>query len=1537
MTTNRKAPERDALEHVVKAIDKTAHLEVKFINSVKGRGVFAKSHFEKGNFVVEYRGQLIKSEESQRRRRVYHSQCAVFLFDFYWQERLWCIDAAQEDGSLGRLVNDENIRPNCKMKKLIVEGKPHLCLFALRNIIPGEEITYNYGGTDWPWRNKIEEEPVETMSPAVEAPETSPQLLEAPETSPQLAVLSSVSEKKIEEEPVETMSPAVEAPETSPQLLEAPETSPQLAVLSSVSEKKIKEEPVETMSPAVEAPETSQQLAVLSSVSKKKIGKKRLMTKSAAVEAPKTSQPPAVLSTVSKKKIGKKRLMTKSAAVEAPKTSQPLAVLSTVSKKKIKEEPVETMSPAVEAPETSQQLAVLSSVSKKKIGKKRLMTKSAAVEAPKTSQPPAVLSTVSKKKIGKKRLMTKSAAVEAPKTSQPLAVLSTVSKKKIGKKRLMTKSAAVEAPKTSQPLAVLSTVSKKKIEEEPVETMSPAVEAPETSPQLLEAPETSPQLAVLSSVSEKKIKEEPVETMSPAVEAPETSQQLAVLSSVSKKKIGKKRLMTKSAAVEAPKTSQPPAVLSTVSKKKIGKKRLMTKSAAVEAPKTSQPLAVLSTVSKKKIGKKRLMTKSAAVEAPKTSQPPAVLSTVSEKKIEEEPVVTNSTAVEAPQTSQQPAVLSSVSKKKIGEKRTVIESGLADRYETPEHCGLLSPKKKRCNLIQESSDQDQPYVPKLRRTKSIQINRQTDFDSYELFETSDESEEEYVPDTSEDSSDETDTSEVFETSNQKKITLRGRSLVRKGSALKRKRHHSRSVSCCRTHSFGGQSSETSYTEDPHGSSTLVCPDSTTSPTSDVADDLLTVPAVCKKEDGSRQYNKKQYCLYCKKGFIKMARHLERAHKNEKEVAQAGSFPKGSKQRRLHLEHLRNRGNFAHNSEVLNTGVGKLVPRKQPKDDSKPRDFDHCIYCQGYFTKKVMWRHMMICKFKPSGPTKPGKTRVQALCAFAVPPPPGVKAEFWKVLNHMIQDDVYFAVKSDVWIMEYGVHLHNKHGYDVGKHEYIRQKMRELGRLLICSRKTTPLKTIEDHMKPENFMHVVQAVQLVAGFVSESSTYKRPSLALKIGHSLVKISLLLEARASMQNNQPAAKDARRFRSVYEARWNELISAASLRTMHESKWNVPQLIPFTKDVQKLHSYLDMQQEQFYNELSSEPSKNTWVHLTKITLTQVMMFNRRRTGEVSKMPLSTYFAPNPVDLQEDVGMALSELEKKLCQHFRRLEIRGKRGRKVPVLLTPEMQRSLDLLVAKRLECGILKENGYLFARPSVLTCYRGSDCIRDFAKVCGIANYTSLTSTKLRKQTGTLSQVLNLSNTELDQLANFLGHDVRVHRQFYRLPEGTLQLAKISKVLLALEQGRLAEFKGKGLDDITIGPEESVNLDSDHEAQENVDSDTEVQRESDTQVQKRTQSVLRLNERESSSDGDDRRKSVQKKKSKTIHKPQKRRPWETEEIAAVEKHMRNFILTCNVPRKCDCDKCLKSEPVALKNRDWKALKFYIKNRITALKRKM
>ncbi|TRY90792.1 hypothetical protein DNTS_000690 [Danionella cerebrum] len=67
------------------------------------------------------------------------------------------------------------------------------------------------------------------------------------------------------------------------------------------------------------------------------------------------------------------------------------------------------------------------------------------------------------------------------------------------------------------------------------------------------------------------------------------------------------------------------------------------------------------------------------------------------------------------------------------------------------------------------------------------------------------------------------------------------------------------------------------------------------------------------------------------------------------------------------------------------------------------------------------------------------------------------------------------------------------------------------------------------------------------------------------------------------------------------------------------------------------------------------------------------------------------------------------------------------------------------------------------------------------------------------------------------------------------------------------------------------------------------------------------------------------------------QKRVPWQKSEVMAVERQMNKFIRSCTVPTKRDCEKCLRAEPETLSNRNWKNLKFYVYNRITALKKKM
>lgn len=52
--------------------------------------------------------------------------------------------------------------------------------------------------------------------------------------------------------------------------------------------------------------------------------------------------------------------------------------------------------------------------------------------------------------------------------------------------------------------------------------------------------------------------------------------------------------------------------------------------------------------------------------------------------------------------------------------------------------------------------------------------------------------------------------------------------------------------------------------------------------------------------------------------------------------------------------------------------------------------------------------------------------------------------------------------------------------------------------------------------------------------------------------------------------------------------------------------------------------------------------------------------------------------------------------------------------------------------------------------------------------------------------------------------------------------------------------------------------------------------------------------------------------------------RSKWTGDEVKAVERHLLNFITSCRIPGKKDCDSCLQAKPVALKDRDWFAIKY-------------
>lgn len=122
--------------------------------------------------------------------------------------------------------------------------------------------------------------------------------------------------------------------------------------------------------------------------------------------------------------------------------------------------------------------------------------------------------------------------------------------------------------------------------------------------------------------------------------------------------------------------------------------------------------------------------------------------------------------------------------------------------------------------------------------------------------------------------------------------------------------------------------------------------------------------------------------------------------------------------------------------------------------------------------------------------------------------------------------------------------------------------------------------------------------------------------------------------------------------------------------------------------------------------------------------------------------------------------------------------------------------MLVKKREAAGVPAENPY----PGGMTHIRGCDCPQKYANQSKAETPELLRPTKLRKQVATLCQLLDLNDQELEQVARFMGHDIRVHQDFYRQTDKTFQIAKISKLLFAMEEGT-GTLRGKNLSTLEV----------------------------------------------------------------------------------------------------------------------------------------
>lgn len=107
---------------------------------IAGMGAFAKRRIRKGARIIEYAGERITPAEADVR---YEGGPAVHpLVLLFSVDSRTVIDAAV-GGNQARFIN-HSCEPNCEA---VTEGR-RIWIYALREIQPGEELTYDYNLTD---------------------------------------------------------------------------------------------------------------------------------------------------------------------------------------------------------------------------------------------------------------------------------------------------------------------------------------------------------------------------------------------------------------------------------------------------------------------------------------------------------------------------------------------------------------------------------------------------------------------------------------------------------------------------------------------------------------------------------------------------------------------------------------------------------------------------------------------------------------------------------------------------------------------------------------------------------------------------------------------------------------------------------------------------------------------------------------------------------------------------------------------------------------------------------------------------------------------------------------------------------------------------------------------------------------------------------------------------------------------------------------------------------------------------------------------
>lgn len=387
----------------------------------------------------------------------------------------------------------------------------------------------------------------------------------------------------------------------------------------------------------------------------------------------------------------------------------------------------------------------------------------------------------------------------------------------------------------------------------------------------------------------------------------------------------------------------------------------------------------------------------------------------------------------------------------------------------------------------------------------------------------------------------------------------------------------------------------------------------------------------------------------------------------------------------------------------------------------------------------------------------------------------------KIVFPVMRDDqVTRVIRYDQLLILYGnkmcVKYKSQHQRDM-----MHARLRVLGRFLLALKEINKnIKYFQSLYHPRIYDDYISAINIVVGFNNEEQLYKTPAVAANLSTLIKYIGNLLITECIKK------KFVEDLLQLLIVDISTSVNKTVVETQSVHKRHKKINLPSFQDIKKLHTHLEKTRTEAYVALKESFSCEKWISLAEVTLTSIHVFNRRRAEEIERAHIEDFENCEKVNknMYSDIYKSLSTEDRKIAEEYVRFCIRGKLGRTVPVLLSNDLFNCVTLILRYRKEANEPKKNPYIFGLPSInkkrYRYLRARLLFRKFARQCDANQATTLRSTTLRKHIATHCIQLNINDTDISDLATFMGHADKVHREHYRQPQASRDILKISRYL-------------------------------------------------------------------------------------------------------------------------------------------------------------